>query len=139
MNEVPIEPFPVPDASGLGLSWVVVFLLVLIAVATLLHRRYGQPVRGDALRMVSSLSLGDTRAIVMIEADNERLLVGVTSSNVRLISRLESGEASGTGRSTEDTFEAMQAASKRKGSLETGFTGTFRSLLRAASVRKART
>jgi flagellar biosynthetic protein FliO len=146
MNELPVDQFP--EAPGLGLSWVVLFLLALIVLASYLHRRFGQPVRGDGLRMVSSLSLGDKRAIVMIEADDERLLVGVTSSNVQLISRLASGGGFGAGSrsgpgsaaNTRTTLEDVHAGSTPSGG-DVGMAGAFRfrSLLRAATARKART
>jgi flagellar biosynthetic protein FliO len=88
---LPSNELPQIGTPGVGFGWVVVFLVALIAVALYLQRRLGIPFsrRGEApLRMLSSLALGDRRAIVMVEAGKERLVVGVTSSSIRLICRL---------------------------------------------------
>jgi len=82
-----------PDGSGL--VWLIVVMLALLGGAAFLHRRVvsGRGGGANPLRMVSSLPLGEKRAIVMIEADRERLLVGVTSQSIQLLSELGPVEA----------------------------------------------
>ena len=93
MTELAAEPL------GVDIGWLVAFLVGFVALASFVKRRYGlgaSPRHGAKLKMVASLPLGDKRAIVLVEASEERLLVGVTSQSVQLISRLQSvrdGEA----------------------------------------------
>ena len=86
-------PLPAP-ASGLPLGGLVVFMVLLFVGAAYLHRRFGAfgSARNTSLRLLSSLPLGDKRAIVLVEAERERMIVGVTSQSVQLICRLRASE-----------------------------------------------
>ncbi len=78
--------------GGSTIGWLIVAMVALLGVAAFVQRRSGfGRGRGGAreLSMIASLPLGDKRAIVMVQARNERLLVGVTPQSVQLISRLE--------------------------------------------------
>ena len=96
--------------------------------------------------MVGSLSLGDKRAIVIVEAEQEKMLLGITSQNVNLLCRLP--------RQTRDEIETpplpfisdrsdrSDRSDGQDGSRETKFSGSllsasgkFGSLLRQAIGR----
>lgn len=71
----------------LGLVVVVVFILGL---AWFLRRIMNiQPNINGALKVISGLNIGQKEKILVIQASDEQFLVGVTSSNIRLISKLE--------------------------------------------------
>lgn len=75
--------------SGFGAT--ILFLLILLAGAAWLHRRLswnGRAFNKAEMRMTSALSLGEKRAVVIIEVEGRRMLVGVTPSRIDLLCRL---------------------------------------------------
>lgn len=120
----------VPLESGADFAWLVVGMMVMLGLAAFVHRRVGMG-RGTGeceLKMVATLPLGDKRAIVMVEAEHERLLVGITSQHVQLISRLPSGESAGE-LGVERLEPAAPSPAQRRG---------FGALLRGALARGSR-
>ena len=74
-----------------GMGWTIFFIAALIGAAALLHRRFswsGRSAKNARLQMVSALSLGEKRALMIVEAEGKKLLVGVTPSRVNLLCRL---------------------------------------------------
>lgn len=90
------EPDPLAlESTTSGVYWLLAFMTVFLGAAALVHRRFslgGRVGGGPDLRMVATLSLGDKRAIVMIEAEAERLLVGITPQNIQLLTRVDRPE-----------------------------------------------
>ena len=76
------------------LSWLFSSLIVvglIIAMAFLLKKMRYRFVPQGQIKLLSALSVGPKEKIVMIEVEKRRLLLGVTSANVRLICELTSG------------------------------------------------
>jgi flagellar biosynthetic protein FliO len=77
------------------MSWwhlgrVLVFLALLLAAASWLRRRWGRRTAGGGplLRLVSTLPLGDKRALAVVEVESRRVLIGIGPHQVRLLCRL---------------------------------------------------
>ena len=75
------------DAGSMILSLLMVLALVVIC-ALLLKRFNLTPQGGSQLKVVSSLSLGAKERVVVIQAGEQQLLLGVTAQQVTLIERL---------------------------------------------------
>ncbi len=81
-------------ATGDMLSWLFSSLIVvglIIAMTFLLKKMRYRFVPQGQIKLLSALSVGPKEKIVMIEVEKRRLLLGVTSANVRLICELTSG------------------------------------------------
>lgn len=86
-------------AEGPSLAPMVValaFVLALIAVAMWLLRRLGaaQPAASAGLRVVGQLALGPRERIVVVEAGERWLLLGVTAAAIHRVGTLPKGDAS---------------------------------------------
>lgn len=90
-----------PDAlvDGLGFeeplggSFWVVCIVGLMVVAVMFWRRrvvlgHGSRAKSN-LQLVGTLPLGDKRAIALVQAEGEKMLVGITPQQVNLLCRLE--------------------------------------------------
>lgn len=127
------------DSPAGGLGWLAVVLIGFVALAAWVHRRFGISGRGDgraALKMVASLPLGEKRAIVMVEADEARLLVGVTPQNVQLLSRLPATNDAAA--ATENAPDAGEADDEASSAPEVEARGGFGSFLSTALARGRR-
>src|SRR5699024_9270303 len=85
-------PALLPDATlgaGYLLQLVIGLVVVLAGIAALawLMRRVGrfQSAAGDRLRVLGGLSVGTRERVVLIQAGEEQLLVGVASGQVRML------------------------------------------------------
>jgi flagellar protein FliO/FliZ len=94
-----------------------VFVLALVPVAMWLLKRLGavQPAASAGLRVVAQLPLGPRERIVVVEAGERWLLLGVTAASINRVGTLPKGDA-----------EALQAA-----------PSSFVALLNAARGRHA--
>jgi len=75
-----------------GLS-IMALIVVGVSLLVLLARRFGWLVRsrvssGATIRMVSTRSLGDKRAIAVVEVEGRRLVVGMTPHQMTLLASL---------------------------------------------------
>lgn len=73
-----------------------VFVLALIPVAMWLLKRLGgaQPAGTAGLRVVAQLALGPRESIVVVEAGERWLLLGVTAASITRVGTLPKGDAS---------------------------------------------
>lgn len=72
-----------------------VFVLALIPVAMWLIKRLGgaQPAGAAGLRVVGQLALGPRERIVVVEAGERWLLLGVTAASIHRVGTLPKGDA----------------------------------------------
>lgn len=72
-----------------------VFVLALIPVAMWLLKRLGgaQPAGNAGLRVVGELALGPRERIVVVEAGERWLLLGVTAASINRVGTLPKGDA----------------------------------------------
>jgi flagellar protein FliO/FliZ len=72
-----------------------VFVLALIPVSMWLLRRFGgaQPAASAGLRVVAQLPLGPRERIVVVEAGERWLLLGVTAASITRVGTLPKGDA----------------------------------------------
>ncbi len=86
-------------AEGLSLAPMLValvFVLALIPVSMWLLKRFGgaQPAASAGLRVVAQLPLGPRERIVVVEAGERWLLLGVTAASITRVGTLPKGDAS---------------------------------------------
>ena len=76
---------------ALGSTWVFVLAALALGSAVVWQRRVqGLGTRkAENLRLIGSLPLGDKRAIALVQADGQRMLVGITQGQVNLLCQLE--------------------------------------------------
>ncbi len=84
-----------PSYSGTGSSLasmagsLVLVLALIFVFAWLMRRMQGlRPARGDTLRIEGGLQLGAKERIVIVQAGDARLLLGVTAGSISLLQRL---------------------------------------------------
>ena len=84
-----------PSYAGTGSSLasmagsLVVVLALIFAFAWLMRRVQGlRPTRGDSLRIEGGLQLGAKERLVIVQAGDARLLLGVTAGGISLLHRL---------------------------------------------------
>lgn len=86
-----------PDAGSLvkmGLMLGVV-LFMFIAFAWVMKRMTGMnPKGGENIKVSGGISLGQRERLVVVEIENQRLLLGVTSQNIQLVKELSSKDQS---------------------------------------------
>ncbi|MEW5880084.1 MAG: flagellar biosynthetic protein FliO [Pseudomonadota bacterium] len=82
--------------SLLPMVVALVFVLALIPLAMWLLKRLGgaQPAGSAGLRVVAQLALGPRERIVVIEAGERWLLLGVTAASINRVGSLPKGDAS---------------------------------------------
>ena len=88
------------DAGSMILSLLMVLALIVICAFVL--KRFNLTQQGvSQLKMVTSLSLGAKERVVVIQAGEQQLLLGVTAQQVTLIARLEKPLVTQTMKTTE--------------------------------------
>lgn len=88
------------DAGSMILSLLMVLALIVICAFVL--KRFNLTQQGvSQLKMVTSLSLGAKERVVVIQAGEQQLLLGVTAQQVTLIERLEKPLVTQTMKTTE--------------------------------------
>ncbi|AAZ28689.1 flagellar biosynthetic protein FliO [Colwellia psychrerythraea] len=88
------------DAGSMILSLLMVLALIIICAFVL--KRFNLTQQGvSQLKVVTSLSLGAKERVVVIQAGEQQLLLGVTAQQVTLIERLEKPLATQTMKATE--------------------------------------
>ena len=88
------------DAGSMVLSLLMV--LALIIICALVLKRFNLTQQGvSQLKVVTSLSLGAKERVVVIQAGDQQLLLGVTAQQVTLIERLAEPLATQTLKATE--------------------------------------
>lgn len=88
------------DAGSMILSLLMVLALIIICAFVL--KRFNLTQQGvSQLKLVTSLSLGAKERVVVIQAGEQQLLLGVTAQQVTLIERLEEPLATQTMKATE--------------------------------------
>ncbi len=88
------------DAGSMILSLLMVLALIIICAFVL--KRFNLTQQGvSQLKMVTSLSLGAKERVVVIQAGEQQLLLGVTAQQVTLIERLDEPLATQTMKATE--------------------------------------
>jgi flagellar protein FliO/FliZ len=97
-----------PSYSGTGSSLasmagsLVVVLALIFAFAWLMRRVQGlRPSRGDSLRVEGGLQLGAKERLVIVQAGDARLLLGVTAGGISLLHRLGDAPAEPQAREAE--------------------------------------
>ncbi len=85
---------PAPGPSLLPLILTLVFVLALIPVAVWMLKRMGAGGATSAagLRVVAQVSLGQRERLVVVEAGERWLVLGVTPSSINRIGTLPKGE-----------------------------------------------
>ena len=88
------------DAGSMIMSLLMVLALIIICAFVL--KRFNLTQQGvSQLKVVTSLSLGAKERVVVIQAGEQQLLLGVTAQQVTLIERLEEPLATQTMKATE--------------------------------------
>jgi|GEM_PF-5678078 len=83
------DPAPVP---GRAVITMLVVLAVLAAAAWWLRQRVGAVAGARAtLSVESAISLGERRSLVIVTVEDRRLLLGLTPSQVSLVTELRPG------------------------------------------------
>ncbi len=100
----------------MGLFGIIVFIF---AIAWLIKRMGSlNPVHSNNLKVVAGLNVGQREKIIVVQVMDEQLLVGVTQSNIQLLSRLEqplpNKDASSLG-GFHEKFQAAISGLKNKG------------------------
>lgn len=91
-----------------------VFVLALIPAALWLLKRLGgaQPAAAAGLRVVAQLPLGPRERIVVVEAGERWLLLGVTAASINRVGTLPKGDASALAGSTSSFASLMARVQK---------------------------
>ena len=101
------------DAGSMILSLLMVLALIIICAFVL--KRFNLTQQGvSQLKVVTSLSLGAKERVVVIQAGEQQLLLGVTAQQVTLIERLEEPLATQTMKATELPKSLMSFLSAKK-------------------------
>lgn len=101
------------DAGSMILSLLMV--LALIVICALVLKRFNLTQQGvSQLKVVTSLSLGAKERVVVIQAGEQQLLLGVTAQQVTLIERLEVPLATQTLTATELPKSLLSFLSAKK-------------------------
>jgi flagellar protein FliO/FliZ len=101
------------DAGSMILSLLMVLALIVICAFVL--KRFNLTQQGvSQLKMVTSLSLGAKERVVVIQAGEQQLLLGVTAQQVTLIERLEKPLVPQTMKATELPKSLMSFLSAKK-------------------------
>ncbi len=101
------------DAGSMILSLLMVLALIIICALVLKRFKFTQ--QGvSQLKMVTSLSLGAKERVVVIQAGEQQLLLGVTAQQVTLIERLEQPLATQTLKATELPKKLLSFLSAKK-------------------------
>ncbi|KGJ91375.1 flagellar biosynthetic protein FliO [Colwellia psychrerythraea] len=101
------------DAGSMILSLLMVLALIVICAFVL--KRFNLTQQGvSQLKLVTSLSLGAKERVVVIQAGEQQLLLGVTAQQVTLIERLEAPLATQTMKATELPKSMMSFLSAKK-------------------------
>ena len=101
------------DAGSMILSLLMVLALIIICAFVL--KRFNLTQQGvSQLKVVTSLSLGAKERVVVIQAGEQQLLLGVTAQQVTLIERLEEPLAPQTMKATELPKSLMSFLSAKK-------------------------
>ncbi len=108
-----LRPESVPRAPLAGdhaveyLLGVVIVMLALGAFALVMRRLQGRMGAGrGALKVTASLPLGGKERLMIVEAEGERLLVGVGGGGVQLVRRLRAAPAADAPAAPADTWLA---------------------------------
>lgn len=89
------EPWPLPDPVGGSIRGLVaVFLVMAVMAAAAWVFRRGVPGwtgarKASPVQIETAVSLGDRRSLVLVSVEGRRLLLGVTPSQVTLVTNLE--------------------------------------------------
>jgi len=92
MSQMPEVSHQLSSSSYIGqIIFSLIFVLILIFVGAWLMKRFGrvQGVAGDAMKVLSVMSVGQKERIVLIQVGQEQYLVGVTTAKISLLQKLE--------------------------------------------------
>ncbi|HEX7085463.1 MAG TPA: flagellar biosynthetic protein FliO [Vicinamibacterales bacterium] len=92
LAQTPVVTDAVPDGALRGVVGTIFVLGLLVLLAWLLRRgTIALPGRRatDAVRVETAVPLGDRRSLVVVTVDNRRLLLGLTPTQVSLVTELE--------------------------------------------------
>ena len=110
--EAPAAAPPVSGIEVLGqvtLSLILVVVLLLALAWALRRLSRLQPQGAASLRMLGGLSLGTRERILLVEADGQRLLVGVSPGGLRTLLVLKPGQRADA-RAAEQAFAGLPDA-----------------------------
>ena len=110
--EAPAAAPPVSGIEVLGqvtLSLILVVVLLLALAWALRRLSRLQPQGAASLRVLGGLSLGARERILLVEADDQRLLVGVSPGGLRTLLVLEPGQRADV-RAAEQAFAGLPEA-----------------------------
>ena len=110
---------PIPSGGDLGGAWMsmagaLFLVLALLFVGFYLLKRFGPKTglgvfkRGD-LKLEGQLSLGPKRSVVVVRFLNKVLVLGVTESQVNLITEMEAGHEAHEHSDFTDSLEKAQS------------------------------
>jgi flagellar protein FliO/FliZ len=107
-QSAPAGPSAAPMLTAL------VLVLALIPVAIWLLKRFGgaQPAAGAGLRVVAQLALGPRERIVVVEAGERWLVLGVTATSINRVATLPKGDANAPG-GAASSFAALMARAQK--------------------------
>ncbi|MFT3802849.1 MAG: flagellar biosynthetic protein FliO [Burkholderiaceae bacterium] len=92
------------------LAFVVVIGLIPLALAVVKRAQNLRPQQQGALRLVGGLSVGPRERIAIVEADGQRLVVGITAQSIRLLTRLDDADGAARTVRATDTPAAAPAS-----------------------------
>ena len=116
------QPAAAPSSPLVQVSGALFGIIVLILAAAWLAKRFGMGVKGASnrgLKVSAATSLGPRERVVIVDVEDARLVLGVTSAQITLLHTLppaaplpESGE---TKAATNDFQSLMKSMLKRSG------------------------
>jgi flagellar protein FliO/FliZ len=106
------EAAPAAPSFSAELMSLVLPLLVIMIIATvalwLLKRRFSVSTANGPLRIRSILAVGPRERIVLIEAENQSLVVGVTPNRISTLASWPREESASDDRTTNDHTDATK-------------------------------
>lgn len=116
------QPTTAPSSPLMQVSGALVVIILLILAAAWLAKRFGMGVKGAGnrgLKVSAATSLGPRERVVIVDVEDARLVLGVTSAQITLLHTLppaptppESGE---TKVAASDFQSLMKSILKRSG------------------------
>lgn len=116
------------DLASMLTSLFVVVIIIFISAFLLKRFQLAQPVQGG-LKIISSLPLGTKERLVVIQAGDKQVVVGVTPSSINLITELEEPLDKVVEAEKGENFQSNPSGTKASGNKQASLSSFFKSLL----------